>query len=39
MTARPITIMIIDDHVVIRSGLRMLRRPAYEGRGPGRKQN
>ena len=24
MTARPITIMIIDDHVVIRSGLRML---------------
>jgi DNA-binding NarL/FixJ family response regulator len=24
MTARPITIMIVDDHVVIRSGLRML---------------
>ena len=24
MTTRPITIMIIDDHVVIRSGLRML---------------
>src|SRR3569832_1221045 len=24
MSARPITIMIIDDHVVIRSGLRML---------------
>src|SRR6185436_2626563 len=24
MTQRPITIMIVDDHVVIRSGLRML---------------
>ena len=24
MTARPINIMIVDDHVVIRSGLRML---------------
>jgi DNA-binding NarL/FixJ family response regulator len=24
MTTRPISIMIVDDHVVIRSGLRML---------------